>query len=97
MQIAIPVPGPGRAGPGRVSILTELIRVQSLFFARHKKPSIRGQASPVLPRYEQYPVHANGCARRRPLLVDRPMRARSREREREIPFGNWTERTVGSI
>lgn len=27
----------------RVSILTELIRVQSLFFARHKKPSIRGR------------------------------------------------------
>lgn len=53
---------------GRVSILTELIRVQSLFFVRHKKPSIRGQHH-VLPRYEQYPVHTNGCARRRASRV----------------------------
>lgn len=76
---------------GRVSILTELIRVQSLFFARHKKPSIRRQHR-VLPRYEQYPVHTNGCARRRPLLASRPVFLWWQDREREQTSEKQRER-----
>ena len=72
----------------RVSILTELIRVQSLFFARHKKPSIRGRhrfapLRTISGSYERLRTSPISPRRAAPIASCVSMGS-------EIPFENWT-------
>lgn len=67
----------------RVSILTELIRVQSLFFARHKKPSIRGRhrfapLRTISGSYERLRTSPISPPRRPPLYIPIAVKSRSK-------------------